>query len=372
VSLWLFNPFVINVSTRGNNESFVSLLILATAYFVLKDRIFLSSICYGLAVHMRMYPIIYAIPLFFFVGRRYLNQKIYDARYVRPTGPGPGKSRPLFKTVNKVRKPKKNPKIPPVGLVPVLDPIDSSDPNPKEEPREEENIVQGSFFYQLYLYVNPGSIGFALISFGTFILITGGFYYVYGDEFLQETYFHHITRQDNRHNFSVYFYHIYLTTSSKIGLQLQQTENQTIDWLFYYFRNLDSLLMFVPQAILLLILSAWFYRSLFFSMFILTFIFVMLNKVCTMQYHSWYFSLLPLILPESKIQLLTEGVFMAFMWIAVQAGWLYFAYCLEFLGQNTFFEIWILGILYFEVNVLIVVKFVKTQNFVDHTRIVHN
>lgn len=48
VSLWLFNPFVINVSTRGNNESFVSLLILATAYFVLKDRIFLSSIWYVL------------------------------------------------------------------------------------------------------------------------------------------------------------------------------------------------------------------------------------------------------------------------------------------------------------------------------------
>jgi hypothetical protein len=45
-------------------------------------------------------------------------------------------------------------------------------------------------------------------------------------------------------------------------------------------------------------------------------------------------------------------------WAAGQGLWLWFAYRLEFLGENTFFEIWVAGIIYFIINVVIIIVIV--------------
>lgn len=50
---------------------------------------------------------------------------------------------------------------------------------------------------------------FTFMSAGTFLGLTGYFYYVYGYEFLYEAYLYHFVRKDNRHNLSIYFYMIY-------------------------------------------------------------------------------------------------------------------------------------------------------------------
>ncbi|KAJ1983671.1 GPI mannosyltransferase 1 [Dimargaris verticillata] len=61
--LWLWNPFVANISTRGNAESLMGLLVLATLYTLCLGWHRTAAVCYGLAVHFKIYPIIYALPL---------------------------------------------------------------------------------------------------------------------------------------------------------------------------------------------------------------------------------------------------------------------------------------------------------------------
>ena len=79
VGAWLFNPIVINVSTRGNAEALVSLLVLACLWAVLARRTVFGAVMLGLAVHMKLYPIIYALPLYL---------------AIEPTACGPAKERP--------------------------------------------------------------------------------------------------------------------------------------------------------------------------------------------------------------------------------------------------------------------------------------
>ena len=66
--LWFFNPMIITVSTRGNAESVLAVLVLSTIYFVLDKRFIVSAIMLAFSVHFKIYPIIYALPLYLTVG----------------------------------------------------------------------------------------------------------------------------------------------------------------------------------------------------------------------------------------------------------------------------------------------------------------
>ena len=152
---------------------------------------------------------------------------------------------------------------------------------------------------------------FSLVSF------TALGYHLYGEQFINETYLYHITRKDIRHNFSPYFYMLYLTVEDDdIGL---------------------NLVTFVPQLVLLLALSKKFgnLQDLPFCLFCQTVVFVMYNKVITSQYFLWYLALFPLTLPKLQLNKIEAGI-CCLIWLVTQGSWLLPAYYLEFHGTNTF------------------------------------
>ncbi|KAM9775420.1 GPI mannosyltransferase 1 isoform 2-T2 [Syngnathus typhle] len=187
-------------------------------------------------------------------------------------------------------------------------------------------------------FLNRELLGFASVAGGVFCALTALFYHMYGWIFLQETYLYHLTRRDIRHNFSPYFYMLYLTADSRWS-----------QWL--------GLAAFLPQLILLLVTSWAFHRDLTFCCFLHTAIFVTFNKVCTSQYFLWYLSLLPLVIPYLSLSL-KQGVGLLFLWFAGQGVWLVPAYFLEFEGHNAFLFIWLAGLLFLIVNCFILVQLI--------------
>lgn len=260
---WLLNPLVINVSTRGSSDTLCALLIVGTLYYLKTGKLVLGGLCYGLAVHFRIYPIVYAPSLFL-------------------------------------------------------------------------SLSKESSFYRL----TKERVLFTLISASVFLSLGVFFYGAYGWEFLYETYLYHFIRKDNRHNFSVYFYLLYLTFSTSAQFVSQAA--------------------FFPQWTLLILCSFCIARHhLPLCLLVQTFIFVVFNKVITAQYFLWYMCLLPLVAVDMKVSLKETGL-MVCVWLATEVHWLYWGYRLEFLGENVFFELWVAGSLFFLGNCWIVRKLLKS------------
>ncbi|CAG8613007.1 8947_t:CDS:2 [Dentiscutata erythropus] len=252
-ALWLLNPIVANISTRGNAESLLGAMVLLTLYCILVKKFLFASILYGLSVHFKIYPIIYAIPL----------------------------------------------------LV-LLDEEDYQGLRRKGKEKEHDKSSWRYWVGKMSRFVTPTRIEFALISGSVFFVLNG---------------------------------------------------------IMYLLGSLLGLVLFIPQIGLVTLLGIVFGKDILFACFIQTFTFVAYNKVCTSQYFMWYICLFPLIIHSTAIKFKYKGFLMLFAWISGQAIWLYQAYLLEFLGENTFLRIWMASIAFFVINIWILTEIVKNHNY---------
>ncbi|KAH6574135.1 hypothetical protein BASA50_010051 [Batrachochytrium salamandrivorans] len=292
-ALWTLNPFVAVISTRGSAESVVSVLVLGALWGVLSGKVRLGAVLFGTAVHFKIYPIIYAIPFWF--GIDWALASLSDMP----------KNRPAFKLC----------------------------------------------------FWSWRRVEFAIISGGTFLALTYAMYILHGEEFINEAYLYHVTRKDHRHNFSLYFYEMYLKHERTVLPSETLFGTQTVASVF------GAVESFVPQFGLVGLLGVMFAHDLPTACFLQTFAFVMLNKVCTSQYFLWYICLLPLVLPFSRLtgDRWKHGVALTAAWVFGQALWLSQAYRLEHLGHNTFMELWVAGIVFFVINVTILNTMIVNQ-----------
>jgi phosphatidylinositol glycan class M len=171
--------------------------------------------------------------------------------------------------------------------------------------------------------------------------LTAVCYAFYGKRFLDESLIYHLMRKDVRHNFSVFFYMMYLSSGESLSI-------------------IQKIFTFLPQISILLAL-AFRYSSkenLPFALFTQAITMVTFNPVVTSQYFFWFLSLLPICLPYLKMSLKRTFLLLV-IWILSQSFWLFTAYLLEFKGINSFDNIWIAGMIFFIVNIKILVDLIN-------------
>ncbi|RCK58770.1 GPI mannosyltransferase 1 [Candida viswanathii] len=254
-SIWLLNPMVITISTRGSAESVLTVMIMLSLYYLLvKKSVVTSAFWLGFAIHFKIYPIIYLPSVLYYLS---------------------GKEVPL---VN----------------------------------------------FPILRLINKKNVTYLVVVLSTLVAVNYLMFLKYNWEFIENSYLYHFSRLDHRHNFSIYNMALYYKSAipeTLTGLDIEK-------------------LAFIPQLVIsgVVIPLVFARRDLLSSLFLQTFVFVTFNKVITSQYFIWFLIFLPHFL--SRTNMLTtnkiSGVVCLLLWIGSQATWLFFAYKLEFLGQNTF------------------------------------
>lgn len=72
-SIWLLNPMVATISTRGSSEGLLGVMVIALLWAVVKKRIILAGLLLGLAVHFKIYPFIYAPSIVWWMDDEHLG-----------------------------------------------------------------------------------------------------------------------------------------------------------------------------------------------------------------------------------------------------------------------------------------------------------
>lgn len=183
----------------------------------------------------------------------------------------------------------------------------------------------------------------------------------WGYPFLQHTYLYHIDRLDHRHNFSAYFYPIYL------GLFSSTAASPLVSFLPQFSSTALAGFALLPGSVLEFV---WFVQ---------TYLFVMFNKVCTsqvsvamsarcflplsrlvsLQYFIWYLFLLPPVVGHLRMSKTRASLLLA-AWVVSQAQWLAIAFQLEFRAANVFLPLWSASLVFLATNTIIIASVIES------------
>jgi phosphatidylinositol glycan class M len=153
-SIWLLNPMVATISTRGSSEGLLGVFVTALLWAVLAKRIAVAGFLLGFAVHFKIYPFIYAASIVWWLDDEQIGRRM-------DTKTSPSSS-----------------------------PID-----------------------RILAFINTQRVALAIYSLTTFAILNIVMYHMYGYPFLDHSYFYHLIRIDHRHNFSPYNTLLYLNSS---------------------------------------------------------------------------------------------------------------------------------------------------------------
>ncbi|GMT14904.1 hypothetical protein PFISCL1PPCAC_6201, partial [Pristionchus fissidentatus] len=277
---WLVNPLTMIISSRGNADSLVVSAVMGTLLLIEMDWWYVAALLHGsMGVQLKLYPVLLLVPIYF--------HSVY-----------------------------RHTKIPVTTIL---------------------NLRSGnhSILDRVKMLINGRGILYIAITLFSFAITQILFYYMYGYEFLHESLLYHFKRIDIRHNFSIYFYPLYLAEGN--------------EWI----TSLISIGAFIPQLTSILLLSIRYSTDLSFSSFLSLFAFVALNKVCTSQYFVWYISFLPVV--ASSIEMSHQSsIFLIVLWWVGQGLWLFPAYLFEFRGLAVFEFIWMASLVFFLINMYII------------------
>ncbi|KAJ0377946.1 GPI mannosyltransferase 1 [Colletotrichum chrysophilum] len=74
-SIWLLNPMVATISTRGSSEGLLGVMVMALLWAVLEKRTALAGLLLGFGVHFKIYPFIYAPAIVWWMDDETLGRK---------------------------------------------------------------------------------------------------------------------------------------------------------------------------------------------------------------------------------------------------------------------------------------------------------
>ncbi|KAK1753431.1 GPI mannosyltransferase 1 [Echria macrotheca] len=155
-AIWLLNPMVATISTRGSSEGLLGVLVTALLWAVMARKVTLAALLLGFGVHFKIYPFIYAPAIVWWMDQERMTSR----------GPGDTSSKSGMSFASRI----------------------------------------GAFF-------TPARLKLTIISLATFLGFSLVMLSIYGGPFLVHTYLHHVSRIDHRHNFSPYNTQLYLTSA---------------------------------------------------------------------------------------------------------------------------------------------------------------